>query len=473
MNNATTPRNPVAFFERVGRLNGEPIRLYPYQKKLLLDSARFRLTNKSRQVGVSWVLGMRALHKAMLDPRTRYGYVASAEKQGIEWLEEVRAVWEELPRPWRLPLRKDTKTQLAFAGGGSIQVRATKASSIRSGKWTDLLLDEFAHVWEDQAVINAALPKISRSKTGSLDIVTTPLGQRGMFYTMWTERETYSLFTRYEIPWTECPDLDENIIQLARRTLGADGFAQEYECSFLDETASYFPYDLFLANQRDIEVYEFNPAPDVRLLWPASVHDADWKARVAELAADIREACPELADGWPLYGGFDVGRTTDTSEVYLVREEGDLLPERFRVTLRQVNFTHQRFFLAALMEALPVQMICVDQTGIGRDIAEYLQTEYPARVEPVSFSAELKEDLVTTAKGLLQDRRTPVDRDRALMLQARTIKRVAGQSRMLFQVDRSEAKGHHADRFWAWALALRAATKAHGYQPALATVSTW
>jgi phage FluMu gp28-like protein len=471
--NRATPRNPVAFFERVGRIDGKPIRLYPYQKKLLLDPGRFRMINKSRQVGISWAIGLKALHKAMIDPRTRYGYVASAEKQGVEWLEEVRAVWAELPRPWRMPLRSDKKTKIAFEGGGSIEIRATSASSIRSGRWTDLLLDEFAHVYEDRSIINAALPKISRSKTGSLDIVSTPLGQRGMFYEMWTDDAYRELFKRFEIPWHECPDLNESIIQLARRTLGEDGYAQEYECSFLDETASYFPYDLFLANQRDIEVYEFAPAPDVRLLWPASVHDDHWKAQVAELAADIREACPELVDGWPLFGGFDVGRTTDTSEVYLVREEGDLLPERFRVTLKRVNFTHQRFFLAALMEALPVQMICVDQTGIGRDIAEYLQTEYPARVEPVHFSAELKEDLVTTAKGLLQDRRTPVDHDRTLMLQARTIKRVAGQTKMLFKVDRSEARGHHADRFWAWTLALRAATKAHGYQPALATVSTW
>ncbi|MCX7022021.1 MAG: terminase family protein, partial [bacterium] len=244
----------MEFFETVGRINGEPIRFYPYQRQVLTCPDRFVLWLKARQTGASWGLGCRALYKALFDPATRWGYLAAGERQGKEWLEEVLMMWEELPSAWRLPTRVKTTTRLAFRHGGSISILPVNPGTVRSGRFSDLMLDEFAHVADDKALMAAALPRISRSKHGGLYIVSTPLGQRGMFHRMWTDREQFPQFRRMETPWQDCPDLDPEVISIARATLGDEGFAQEYELSFLDETLTFFPYDLFLANQGDIEV---------------------------------------------------------------------------------------------------------------------------------------------------------------------------------------------------------------------------
>jgi phage FluMu gp28-like protein len=89
-------------------------------------------------------------------------------------------------------------------------------------------------------------------------------------------------------------------------------------------------------------------------------------------------------------------------------------------------------------------------------MAEELQTKYGTwRVEPVTFSLPVKEDLAVRSKRVYEDStiRIPDDRNlRGAIHAVRKIPTAAGNIR--FDADRTEAG--HADEFWAQALALLA-----------------
>ena len=80
------------------------------------------------------------------------------------------------------------------------------------------------------------------------------------------------------------------------------------------------------------------------------------------------------------------------------------------------------------------------------------------RVVGVDFTNATKTLWATDAKMLIQNRRTPLPVDREIAYQIHSIKRLVTASKnLVFDTERNEK--HHADKFWAWALALHG-----GYQ---------
>ena len=83
-------------------------------------------------------------------------------------------------------------------------------------------------------------------------------------------------------------------------------------------------------------------------------------------------------------------------------------------------------------------------------------------VEGIHFSGPVKEDLAYPVKAAFEDLNLRIPFDRNLQADLRAIKKettAAGNIR--FSADRSE--NGHADRFWALALALHAASTAAGF----------
>lgn len=99
----------------------------------------------------------------------------------------------------------------------------------------------------------------------------------------------------------------------------------------------------------------------------------------------------------------------------------------------------------------------MDATGLGAMLAEELQARWGARVEPVTFTQAVKEDLAVRVKRLLEERRLKLPYDPAVRAGLGSVKRyVTPAGNIRFDADRTEAAGH-ADHFWALALALAAA----------------
>jgi hypothetical protein len=106
-----------------------------------------------------------------------------------------------------------------------------------------------------------------------------------------------------------------------------------------------------------------------------------------------------------------------------------------------------------------VRRVCVDQSGIGMMLAERLVQKYGAVVEPVTFTAQLKERLAPMVKQAFEDRTVRIPDSREVRADLNSVKRfVTPAGNVRFDAEHTD-RGH-ADRFWALAQVINAATQA-------------
>ncbi|HEY3285277.1 MAG TPA: terminase family protein [Armatimonadota bacterium] len=432
------------------------VRLEPYQVRFLEDGALRRVVLKSRQVGFSWLFAL----EAMLAAHARDGafsiFVSLNREEAQEKIRYALEVHDLLPPGWRRRVLHASRTEIELEGGGRLLSHPCRAPRGRSG--ADLYLDELAFYRDDEEVYQGALPVISRG--GRIVLASTPFGERGVFWRQATgdsgpslpghhpegEKATAAAASHHRVPWWRCswlrngeepgPQVEELDTPLRVDRFGADrlqviyaamdlqSFQQEYECRFVDAAASWLPYEQLLP----------------------CVHE---DLAVAETVADLSEI-------GPLYAGYDVGRVNHASELLVLVPQ----PSGYRLclcqTLRGAEFQLQRELLTDLLSRFPRCRLCLDATGLGANLAEDLRREFRLRVEPVTFTAPVKETLANGLKLAVEGGRLSIPPTRDLITQLHSVRRIittTGSSRF----DAEGRAGHHADKFWALALALWAA----------------
>jgi phage FluMu gp28-like protein len=156
-----------------------------------------------------------------------------------------------------------------------------------------------------------------------------------------------------------------------------------------------------------------------------------------------------------MYLGMDIGRKRDLSVLWLVERVGDVAWTRAVQVLERRPFAEQRGVLYRAMERHGVRRACIDSTGIGAQLAEEARERFGSRVEEVTFSGPVKEDLAITAKRAFEDRRVRVPRDEDVREDLHAVQRTVTRSGNV-RLDAERSERGHADRFWALALALHA-----------------
>jgi phage FluMu gp28-like protein len=429
--------------------DGEPIVLDAPQLAFLESRSRFRWVTKSRQVGFSFIMSLEALARCHLREGHPAVFVSFSLDEAKERVLLARQVFEDLPLAYQKKLVVDSKTELAFESNGAHR-KLSRILSVPSkaprGKRGDILLDELAHLFNDREVYRGSTALILRGD-GQLTGCSTPLGRRGVFWEIATEEiRKYPHHWRQEVPWWLCrffstdtrraaieaPDMttEERVERFGKPaiveqfdSLALEDFQQELEGKFVDESYSWFPYDLILPTTSD----------DVAL------------------AADFDDI---PAPRGRIVAGFDVGRTRDRSELAVFEECEGRFTCRLLRSYAETPFAEQEAHLRRLLEVLPVARLSIDRSGIGMNLAENLARDFP-QVAAENFTNETKERWATDFKILLQRREVALPRDRDLVAQIHSIKkRVLGSGKVAFDAERS-SRGGHADRFWAVVLACQ------------------
>jgi phage FluMu gp28-like protein len=154
--------------------------------------------------------------------------------------------------------------------------------------------------------------------------------------------------------------------------------------------------------------------------------------------------------------GVDVGRDHDLTSIWINQRVAGVHLTRYRVDLQNAPFNEQERVLYELLELPGLRRVCMDNTGIGRQMVERAQQRFGEyKVEAVTFSGPVKEELAYPVKAAFEDRTVRIPNDAKIRADLRSIKKettAAGNIR--FTADRG--KNGHADRFWALALALHA-----------------
>ena len=171
---------------------------------------------------------------------------------------------------------------------------------------------------------------------------------------------------------------------------------------------------------------------------------------VNEIAEYIRDGHIEQA----LVGGMDIGRTRDTTEIIFlgVSQFTNQLPYRFHVTLEKTEWEKQEAVVNKLLDVLPVTSFLIDRNGHGNELAERVSMRFP-QAEGVNFTNETKRLWAVEAKLRAQRAEVPLPLERDLAYQIHSIRRkITGAGNSQYDTEGNEK--HHADMFWAWALAI-------------------
>lgn len=472
-----TPEEKLNYVYAFMKYDHKDIELDFWQDDFIRNRNRYISLLKSRQTGFSFVVAIKGLVKALDPARTQYTkqFVSYNEEDAQEKIRYARQFYDSIPNRYKKKLVHQTATMLEFEDVGSKTTSRLISLPCRPprGKNGDVCLDEFA----------IYLPRLSKEiytaasfctlRRGCIEVGSTPLGTIGKFYEICTNRESYPNFDRYFIPWwyakVMCKDV-RGAVQFAKdmetaervERFGTDrlislfqnstleDFQQECECVFIDSSASYISLELIYANtpgrreediptniekdedyfaaKRDVEIYCFRDADEL-----------------------ILNYSPEKY-GSPLFMGLDIGRTSDATVFYIIGVINGKKRSVLRHEMRNADFDAQTAVLNKLMENLPIYRCCIDDGGIGRNLAENAHKRYGERAELYHFDLQSKEILAMGVRTGLERREYELDNDRDFHAQIHSIKRTPSSGGS-FRYDAERNEKGHADSFWAWALA--------------------
>lgn len=413
--------------------------LYPYQKRYLQDTSRFKAGMWSRQTGKSFTTTLEAVLDALEAEAAgriaRWTILSISRDRALDAMEAgvklhlkaFKASFEALEVPFAAD---ETAHMVRFPGGSYIRAVASKPETAR-GMSDNLILDEFAHHHDNRKIWTALFPVISKPGL-KLRVISTPNGRGDKFYELMSSPDT--LFSRHVVTIHDAiaDGLPRDADELKRGISDPIAWAQEYECQFVDGASAWLPFDLIDAAETDMPM-------------------------------------PEVGNA-PVYIGMDFAARGDLTVIAVLARVGDVLWLVDLIEMRETKFSEQLDRLAEVFKSRRVVSAALDQTGMGEMPVEEAKRKHGAsRVQGVLFTPAAKLEMATALKEAMEDRRLRLPSgNAALRADLHSVRRVAGPTGIPRLVADRDDSGH-ADRFWAIALAVTVARTAphtpYAYRP--------
>lgn len=434
-----------------------------FQIDELNNDSMFGIERKCRQVGWSFTIAARGVADAILDGRSSV-YNSINLKESQDKIRYAKAIFENLRTPFQKPrIITENRTEIEFDNGA----RLISTASARGIPNANFFLDEAAWKYNAREIYVASVPIIT--KGGCFRMGSSTNGAGGLFWeidtqafqpypdfvrrhTVWWEVEAFCTDIRTairEAPFMETAERVERFASERLKTIFANSvvedFQQEYEAVYVDETTAWITWEEIKANQSeslDCEISSERGKIERAL------------AAIEKVRAKIHSGAIEKV----LNIGVDIGRTRNTTDIIAVgRSTTHQFPLRLMITLDNCTFDDQYSVIKKVL-SLNVAKLLIDRNGIGANLAENLAKEFPAKAEGALFTLDSKKMWATGLKMHFQQRRVPIPVDRDLAYQIHSIKRLVTPSKnLVFDTERNEK--HHADKFWALALAAAAASE--------------
>jgi hypothetical protein len=221
----------VAFAKRLS------VKPDPWQEDLLRSASDRVLLNCCRQSGKSTMSALIALHRALYRPGSLALILAPAERQAKETFSKVAEMYATLGK--RVASESYRKLGMEIKNRSRIEALPGTEKTIRGFSGVDLLIvDEASRV--DDGLYFAVRPMLAVSG-GSLLMLSTPAGKRGVFFEEWTGGFGWE---RYEVPASQCPRISEAFLAEERRSLPDWVYRQEYMCSFEETEDAVFTTEM-------------------------------------------------------------------------------------------------------------------------------------------------------------------------------------------------------------------------------------
>jgi phage FluMu gp28-like protein len=479
---------------------GPAIHLLPYQRRWVEDDSKLKIAVKARQIGYSFAATLRAVFQC-LARKTTWIFLSKGERQSRLLMEKVH----DHLQTCGIVARASESTYFEGTSLKQLEVRFPNGSVIYGlpanpdtarGYTGHVTLDEFAFHSDAGKIYAALFPTITRGY--GIEVISTPNGTQGKFYELAKAAGLVEQVSgvrrpvpgqdpgaRHAAPGTwsahYCDVYDavrqglQIDIELLRRGCEDESsWQQEFCCAFISSVENFFSPELLAAClSAEASTDSFPPRP------LASARGIPGTAGVAPARGqDARApgASPEY------FLGIDIGRRHDRTVLWVdevqvsgagfqapgsIADTRPLTPDTRSVarlvrSLENTPFDEQWRVARELLRmddpgGQPlIRRACIDSTGLGAHMAETLQKEFGPRVEPVVFTAAVKEDLAFRTRRRMEAGATLLPDTRDIRRAFSAVKKlVTPGGNVRFDAARTEAG--HADEFWAKALADLAA----------------
>jgi phage FluMu gp28-like protein len=442
-----------------------------YQQSVFWDhSTKTLILHWSRQIGKSYTLAGWAVDRLLRYPGRLVTVLSNSRDNGSEFVLKCQDVCEKLGQAIQVEdLSEDLKydnmrfeVRIVIGGKvGRIKVLAANPRTAR-GFSGDLILDEFAFHEDSRAIWEAAEPIISSNPDFLCRIASTGNGKRNMFYQLISEGRIPVNRVRRSDAWRMgelrifSAVTGKEITPDEARAEASDkrAYDQNYECAFEDENMALLTHELISAAERDL----------------VTIDEQAWSP--ASLARMFR------AEG-EIYLGQDFARTHDFSVQAVIEKVGSLHRTIAVLAMRNMRTPAQQAQLALVATMPKFRKGSIDITGNGLGLVEYAQEDerYGHLIEGVNFAttepistriasegrkavtARVTEIMATNLVGVFEDRAIEIPADPQLRDDLRKPEKIVSPGGRVSIAASRDASGH-ADFFWAFALAIRAATNA-------------
>lgn len=458
----------------------------PYQKEWLADRSRIKIWKKSRRVGATYIQSFEDVADCLETPGLAVWFSSADETAAKEyilyvemWLKIFDAVAENLGEIVIDKQNSVTALAVKISNGSRIHALTSNPRKFRS-KGGKVVLDEFAHHEDQKAMWKAAYP----SATWGYDIriMSTHQG-RGLFFNFveackkkkldWSLHTT-DIFTAVEQglvdrimgrPTTQ-REREAWLENERRNCFDEVIWLEEYCCQAQEEGDAFLSYELITKCEED------------DLLWEQDIIPTFWNGKesgiiepknpkmlyIHEKIAQYDLWIKSLKPAGNLFVGFDVARRKDLIAMGIIEKiyHNNIL--RHLIIMENMPFWVQRGILFAMLSHPKMYRACIDETGIGMNIAEDAIDEFgEAKVEAINFaSGNIRTEMAFGMKSEFEDRSILIPRMVELRDDLHSVKKyttAANKIRLEAQNDDDNKKNTllgHADRFWMLGLALHA-----------------
>jgi len=435
-------------------MSDEETYFLPYQIAWIRDQGHLRICEKSRQVGLSYADSYDSVRKAAVKGGRNVWVMSRDEMQARQYIcycKKWARVLNYAAHDWDEQMMvggsgKPIQVQvLSFATGASVCALSSTPDAI-VGKSGHVKLDEFALHRNQRTLYAVAKPVIQWG--GTLSIISTHRGIGSLFYELLADsrqRGNTIGWSLHTIPIQSAVEqgLVERINEktggnesragwLARQRsecIDEEQWLQEYCCVPADESTAFITFEM-LNGCED---------PNLRL------------ARIEDLLSSSQHS----TDNSQLFLGVDIARKHDLCVFDVGERIGDVVWDRVRLELENKSFSEIKSELYRLLRLAQLKRCCLDATGLGMQLAEEAKADFGWKVEPITFTAPIKEELAFGLRTALQERTLRLVADDKLRADLRGIKKqvtLSGNIRF-----GGETADSHCDRFWAKALRQHAA----------------
>ena len=261
------------------------------------------------------------------------------------------------------------------------------------------------------------------------------------------------------------------ISRLRSECLDEEQWLQEYCCIPADDNAAFITHQMitqcespgclwssfYLVGRDSVEPSEHGVPPSGGPDSSPSPLRGEGRGELSSAPhSSTNPSIPSSSPTGLLYVGVDIARKDHLCVIDVGEKIGDVVWDRLRIELRNAPCDEIEAELDQVMELPQIRRVCIDATGLGMHLAERAKKKYTWRIEPVNFTAELKEQLAYGLRMALEQQRVRLDPDPKLRADLRSIrKEVTAGGNFRFA---GETRESHCDRFWAKALRQHAAS---------------